>query len=168
MEQTLRQQASSPRQANHGVGAVTRRRIEFVELEHLTTWELQGDAFGLTPERGWVWLQKLCIWVLRKLGCFYNKPEVEIKRHIIAPDDFMERFFKQSNALEDLRMRPAAILVGAEDYRDLMQSSLANEAFSFPARYGHGGQICGLEVIVLPTIRGMVVLPELNSVRRAA
>lgn len=144
------------------------RPIEFVELRETTVWHLHEDAFSLKPENGWVWLQRLCFWVLRKLRCYYNEPSVEVTRHVVSPDDFMERFFQQCDALDVLRSRPEAILMGAEDYRDLMHSPLACEAFSFDAQYNSPGRIHGVTVIVLPTVRGMAVLPSLESVKKVA
>ena len=136
------------------------RVVEFVHLHEIRSpYELK-DTFEFRKDVSWHWLQKLCIFVLRKLGAFSIAESVTMERHTIDGDTFIHRLFKQQDILMQFNRKPTTLLIGAEDYAIMMNEVAATQAFQFGAEYGHSGKIMGLKVKVIPWMRGYVVMPE--------
>ena len=134
--------------------------VEFVTMtERLTRFD-NKEAFQLRTDRPAPWLQKACFWVLRRLRAFYIGETVTIERHAIDGRTFMDRLFKQREGIDSyFNMRPSRLLIGAEDYAELMREVVASQAFSFRAEYGYGREILGMTVEVIPWMRGVLVMP---------
>lgn len=150
------------------------QKIEFVTLkDKISVYEL-GDAYTFRKDRPWHWLQKLCLRTLRKLKAFHFNKTVSVERHEIDPQNFMERLWKQKAELHSyFDMRPTVLLIGAEDYAEMMQDRLVNQSISFKAEYWfqehrtgqwdpHGVSqkptILQMTVHVIPWMRGCVPL----------
>lgn len=101
-------------------------------------------------------------WALvRWLGgeCPYDT--VKVARFVIDGETFADRLFKQKRALFDRFGRePQTLLIGGEDYRDLMNSPDVRHAFSFSSQFNYDRQVYGLTVRVIPWMRGVVVMPR--------
>jgi hypothetical protein len=143
-----------------------RDTIEVIRQERITTVVEIKEAFEFRKDRPAHWLQKLCIWTLRKLGAFHHSEVVTFERHVIGKKGrrFMERLFEQRCNLRDAFNRePTRLLIGADDYAELMQEA-TREYFHFDAEYMRGGErypkVCGLRVEVIPWMRGVLVMPN--------
>ncbi len=106
-------------------------------------------------------------WLVRKLGGTCPFDTVEITRIPIDGSTFVQRLYEQQRALFDtFGPRPHTLLIGAEDYRDLMRSpDSGTHAFVFNAEVGWGDgrgyrTFHGLHVRVVPWLRGAVVMPD--------
>lgn len=106
-------------------------------------------------------------WLVRKLGGGCPFDTVKITRIPIDGPKFMQRLFEQKRALfETFGPEAHTLLIGAEDYRDLMSSPDSGpHAFGFDAEVawgnGRGGRtFYGLRVNVVPWLRGAVVMPR--------
>lgn len=83
------------------------------------------------------------------------------------PRDFMQTLYEQRRELMQMFNRePKRLLVGAEDFAQMMRHpDVGRQAFQFEAEYSMGGgaknrpRICGLEVEVIPWMRGILVMP---------
>ena len=141
--------------------------IEFVALTELRTPFNNTEAFQFRKDRPAQWLQKACFFVLRKLRAFYIGEAVTIERHTLDARTFMERLFKQQEGIERFfNRRPTTLLIGAEDYADLMHEAAATQMFSFRAEYGYGREVLGMTVQVIPWMRGCLVMPANAKLRR--
>ena len=142
--------------------------IEFVAMTEMRTRFDNTEAFQLRMDRLAPWLQKLCFCVLRKLGAFCVSEGVTIERHTLDARTFMERLFKQQEGLRQFfNMRPTKLLIGAEDYGELMREVVATtQMFSFRAEYGCGHEIFGMTVQVIPWMRGCLVMPDEKTLRK--
>lgn len=128
------------------------RRVPFV----------RKDAFALREDRGFVWLQKLAIFVLAKLGCQLVEDRVEVQRVVLDGRTFVERILKQRAELErHFNKRAVSLLIGAEDYADLMGSPEITQMLTFRAddAYMYRGEFMGLTVTIVPWMRGLLVMP---------
>lgn len=135
--------------------------IEFVKLTERRAKFDFVEAFQLRKDRPHVWLQKACFFILGKLRAHYVGESVAIERHVVNGATFMERLLKQRAELEGLfNRRPARLLIGAEDYAQMMREVVSSMPFSFSAEYGHRREILGLTVEVIPWMRGILVMPE--------
>jgi hypothetical protein len=139
---------------------VRKQHIEFVAIQPTTIRFDRPDAFALRLDQKWPWLQRVCIAILRKLGAYDIGETVKIERSTIDAPTFMERLFKQqSNITQFFNVRPTRLLIGSEDYAELMREAVTTGQFNFRAEYGIGREICGLKVEVVPWMRGVLVLP---------
>jgi len=144
-----------------------REFIDVVELRRVPTVREFKDAFEFCKDRPAHWLQKLCLWTLRKLGCYASLETVEVQRHHIGKNGkrFMDRLWQRRSAMQGtLDMDPTRLLIGSEEYAELMNEAVSNTAFDFNTEYykgnGPGRQptVMGLHVEVIPWMRGMLLL----------
>jgi hypothetical protein len=135
--------------------------IKYVPLE---------DQFKLCTERGHVWLQRMAIWVLRRLGCNAITIRVEATRVTVNTDHFMSNLIAQDRELVSMyHQRGDRLLLGNEEFHKLVNCDiLNNHPISFEAAYRHtvreGNEysIGGfkMKVTVIPWMKGMLVLPK--------
>jgi hypothetical protein len=144
-----------------------RERIDVVDFEmrRIPEVKVMQEAFELNPRRPAVWLQRICIWILRKLGCYAHFETVRIDRHYIGRrgNNFMERLWDRRKLIHgSFNHEPTRLLIGAEDYARMMQEEYSKTPFSFNAEYvmGKNGrpQIMGLHVEVIPWMDGILLL----------
>ncbi len=142
--------------------------VQFVTLvDKLTPFEYT-ESFEFRKDRPAHWLQKTCLFILRKLKAFHFGKTVSVERLEIDTKDFMERLWKQKSELHNyFNMRPTVLLIGSEDYAELMQSKTINQAVSFQVEYRFSSRnreeniksmILGMTVHVVPWMRGCVPL----------
>jgi hypothetical protein len=137
-----------------------KKTIEFVALRENRIRFDNTEAFQYRKDSPAPWLQKACFFVLRKLGAFYYDEKVTIERHTLDGKTFIDRLFKQQEGvIRFFNMRPTTLLIGAEDYAELMHELASTQRFSFHAEYGYGREILGLTVQVIPWMRGCLVMP---------
>lgn len=141
------------------------QRISFVETRRHINRVRREDVFCLKPASGWVWAQRICIWVLRKLNCQWYEEVESYTRHVIDTDDFIKNLSLQHKGILDHCHREAGrLLMGAEDFQDLMSSPLVSQQMQFMASYAyaeHGRrEIFGLEVTIIPWMKGILVMPR--------
>lgn len=136
---------------------VTRERM----IEHLQL----GNAFSYNEKKGWAWLQRLCFRFLRWRGCQHRQTVTTFTRRRIDPDRVVEALFEQKCAVKEMLGRGGeVVIIGTEDYAQMMRESVLGSPLCFSARYNHGAgghrTAMGLRVVVVPWISGMVVLPR--------
>jgi hypothetical protein len=140
---------------------VNREVIDVYELRSIPTVVALKDAFELREDRPARWLQRVCLWVLKKLGCYANKETVAIERHAVGwhGEKFMERLWARKKAIwGDFEMEPTRLLLGAADYEEMMKE-VCTGGFSFNAEWYRGNrEVMGLKVEVVPHMRGMLLL----------
>lgn len=136
-----------------------KQTIEFVEMMERRVRFDNTKAFQLRNDRPARWLQKVCFYILRKLRAFYIGESVIVERHTLDAKTFMERLFRQRDGIERFfNIRPTKLLIGAEDYAELMREVATMKMFSFRAEYGYGKEILGMTVQVIPWMRGCLVM----------
>ena len=119
------------------------------------------DAFEFRKDRPMHWLQKVCLFMLRKLGAYHIGETVVIERHEIDDEAFMRRIFEQKmNLYRFFDMEPKELLIGAEDYAEMMDETASSMSFQFHAEYWKDRRVLGLSVRVIPWMRGILVMPK--------
>ena len=125
-------------------------RIQFVNL--------QTSIIYFSPK----WWDKPRWWLVRLLGgeCPYDT--VKVTTIPIDGKTFAERLFKQKRALmETFRREPTTLLIGAEDYAELMNCPIINQQFRVSSSFNYGKyEVYDLTVEVIPWMRGMMVMPK--------
>ena len=138
--------------------------IHFVELQRASMTVVRDDIFCLQPKRGWLWAQKLALWMLRKLGCQWNESVVKYERHVIDPGKFLDVLQRQQRGLLDHCHHQARhLLIGSDDFAELMCSDVLRHHHQFIAEYRHSdgvrGTMFGLKVTIVPWMTGFLVMP---------
>ena len=108
------------------------------------------------------WLDGLRWRLVKLLGGANPLETIRITRVPVHGKTFMDRLYAQKRHMYDFFncREVQTLLIGAEDYEELMHSPEITQALTFSASYYHGQQvICGLTVKVIPWMRGMVVMP---------
>ena len=73
----------------------------------------------------------------------------------------MERLFQQKYEITKFfNMESKVLLIGAEDYAELMHEVASTQIFSFKSEYGYGEKILGMKIKVIPWMRGCLVMPS--------
>lgn len=126
--------------------------------------------FELRPELGYVWLQKLAIWTLRKLQCFVETEEVQttsIKMLTIDRGDLFEKLMRHCQSVkahvdagEEL-----VLVIGEREMREIIgEAAPGTTAWSCLAEYHHSTfgsrKLLGLPVIVVPWMTGFAAIPN--------
>lgn len=145
-----------------------RDTVEFVHIDRIPVVKELRDVFEFRPDRPAYWLQWLCLWTLRKLGCYAQLETTKIERHVVGKkgEKFMHYLLSQQRSLtEFLNREPERLLIGAEDFANIMnEPNVGTYHWAFDAQYykGNGSgkpTICGLRVEVVPWMRGLLVMP---------
>lgn len=150
--------------------------VTFIALEDKVTCADLEDAYAFRKDRPAHWLQKICFYILKKLKAYHFKKTISVERHEINAKDFMERLFIQRRELQSyFNIRPTVLLIGAEDYKEMMGDKLVAQAISFKADYWlqenrtgdwnpHGVSrrptLLGITVHVIPWMRGCLLLTD--------
>jgi len=142
-----------------------RQRIQFVNWQR-DTYEVEvKDAYEYRPNGRLPWLQRIIFWIACKLGAYHLSERVEVHAVEFSPETFMEAlYFQRRSLFEHFNREPKYLLIGSEDFDELMHTAVKDNLFSFDARYycgtRSGPEIMGLKVCVVPWMKGCVVLPE--------
>jgi hypothetical protein len=122
------------------------------------------NTYQLRKDRDWLWVQKLAIWVLRKLGCFAIQEDAIITRHRFDGNTLLEAIMAQHSEVMNIYHRHGErLLIGFEEFRDLLGTEM-REPRSFAMQYRwhekNGYTVCGLKVTVIPWMKGILVVPR--------
>jgi hypothetical protein len=138
---------------------------EFVLSEKLSQVPLE-HFYGVNPRGRWVWLQSLCVRVLKNLGCIAVLNRIDTVKHTIDCQKILDRVWEQKQGVHSFFRTgsPCAVLMGPDEFRECcLDSHQPVGVFDFPVRfrgeYGGRPTVFGLKIIVVPWISGVVILP---------
>lgn len=138
-----------------------KQQVQFVERRRHTEFIVLKDRWEFNPKGRFQALQR---WAWRFLQWRRSLRQAvderaTFTRHVIDSTDVLRRLLKQRKGLFDYGHEPRELLIGAEDFAELMGSVPFESAAMFRAEYGREQQIMGLTIRVVPWMRGMVVMP---------
>jgi hypothetical protein len=138
-------------------------KIDFIKTSETLRWIVLEDAWSLRKDFRWKWQARLANWLIRRIGVFAREPTVDIERIIIDPPAIMQRLFEQQAAMLDMNREPKRMLIGSEDFAELMHQPEIRHYFTVDCdyyKYGSDGRrIMGLTIEVIPWMRGILVMP---------
>jgi hypothetical protein len=107
---------------------------------------------------------RLLRWIFRKYGKVYNEPKVTIERMLIDKGDIIERLIRQQRAIFEVRHEPKRVLMGSEDFAELMNRKDTMQFVTIPNieyRVGRDGgyKVMNLELTIIPWMKGVLVMP---------
>ena len=136
--------------------------VEFIEQNSVTEMMLMPDAFKFNPKGRAQWLQRLAWKFLHKQGAMKQayEPTIRIVRHTIDANKFLDRILKQNIALlEGFNKQGHTLLIGTEDYYKLMEELPIHQCLNFKSEFRNFDKVFGLNVKVIPWMRGILVMP---------
>lgn len=149
--------------------------VDVVRWEATPRYKELEDIFKFREDRRAKWLQRLCCWTLKKLGCFASVETIEYRRHVFGYDGevFMKRFWQRyDNVAENFHFIPKRLLIGSAEYAQMMSEDVSRDLFEFMALFQVRNKALGpgiadrvriedrVVVSVVPWMRGMLLLPE--------
>ena len=138
-------------------------RIEFIDTKEVRVPITIKDQFEFRKDRKHPWLQKMLFRLLAKLGCYVNSETVTFERHTVDTGNFAENLFLQERGLMSLyHARGKILLIGPDDFREITGNPEIRHMFEFSSNYHWDGGIHGMRIKVIPWMKGMLVIPELN------
>lgn len=138
--------------------------VQFIKTSESLRWIILEDAWSVRKDFRWAWQTKLAHWLFRKIGDNARAPSVEVQRIVIDPADVMQKILAQRGAMIDMNREPRRLLIGADDFAEMMKTARPPEAFEIMGEYykgdGRGGRrVYGLQIEIIPWMRGVLVMP---------
>lgn len=137
-------------------------RIQFVETRESRVLVPLPDAWEVKKFKC-KWMSLAVRWIFSALGDSARKEDIAYTYHVIDPDSFMQSLFDQHRALLRMHYKPSRVLIGSEDFAKLMNTKEVRERRQFIAEYessdGRNRTIHGLQVQIIPWMRGILVMP---------
>lgn len=131
-----------------------------------TPFELK-DRFRYRPDRGWLLVQRLCFWILDKLGCYAIDHKVEFRSVRIEGDKLLQGLMRQQeNLIQHYHVHGERVLVGSKQFCEIMNDEYLNQPINFEVPYwvteGRGDKytLAGMKVSVIPWMEGILVMPK--------
>jgi hypothetical protein len=138
-------------------------KIDFIKTSESLRWIILEDAWSVRKDFRWKWQARLAGWLMRRIGVNAREPTVDIERILIDPPDIMQKLFEQREAMLDMDREPKRLLIGSDDFSELMHLPEMRHHFTIDCEYykvsRDGRKVMGLTIEVIPWMRGILVMP---------
>jgi hypothetical protein len=136
--------------------------VQFIETTERRSLVPAPGRYEFKPSGRFQSLQRLAWRFLAWRGAVPQARDETITytRHAIDTANVVERLYRTREGLFAYGREPAEILIGSEDFAELMCAPEIRTAMSFHAEYHQGKRLLGLTVRVIPWMRGMLVMPK--------
>lgn len=149
---------------------MSEQKVQTFLICRKTTTAIDKDAFQFSKNAGWLWLQRLCFFALRKIGAYRQHTVEFIQRTPQQNNNLIKMLFEQQRVVRDMleRQRKFRVYVGPdEQYRlhELVQMNGGVVQLDTRLPVGNPGawsgiRIFGISVTVIPWMSGCLVVPE--------
>ena len=142
------------------------QHIEFEQTIPQVKVTHSDTLFQLCKHKKHVWLQRIAIGILGKLGCNASIERASYRRQVFSPNDFISGILEQHREVLGLipRVGKCKILIGAVDFEEATGAESVRSMLSFDceARIGQGSHVSirGMRVTVIPWMKGVLVMPS--------
>ena len=155
--------------------------FEFYTHENVKSYiEPAGVYFDIPKEPGLMGLKhpiadvvsRACVWTLKKFGVLkqYRRIEDTVERHTVHESDcnnLTDFVMQQLREVRRWPARTAQLYIGPDEFNELMHVQM-KETFDFrisrPITNGRETMMFGLEVHVIPWMKGALVIPATENV----
>ena len=144
-----------------------RDTVEHVNMRETRRLLVLNDTFQFTANKKYHRTQRILFWILRKIGCYAQVQEISLESVRFDKKDFVERLHEMRRGILNLyREEGKYLLIGGEACHELT-GYLASSKFSFSCQanfYKDNGrmEVVGLNIVVIPWMEGMLVVPDLG------
>ena len=123
-------------------------------LEEVHTREQLSDVYQFRSDRGFLALQKLCFWVLRKIGAFGWTDKTASKSYAFDPAELAYNLREQYKlAMHIYDREDCEILMGPKEFAELAHTGMIDQITVLPTMYE-------LKITIIPWMAGLLVVPE--------
>lgn len=122
----------------------------------------QPDLYQYRPQAGWRWVQRVCFWLLAKIGAYATTMCKSAEIHIDGAKLSVGLVSRHLSEVRHMGFTPSRLLIGAEDYAELMGDKAVQQALRFHSPLdirSRDFQIFGIDVTIVPWMRGLLVVP---------
>lgn len=142
--------------------------IETYLPKRIVQLEAVEGAYTFNPRRRLHWLQKICLFVLERLGCQQYRTEEDIQMVRIDLRDIARTLVKSKHAMMDVyRMRAKYVVLGQRQMMDLRVEELGPAIINMPGDFGKKFKPSfdhQLNLITIPWLDdGILALPDLDQ-----
>lgn len=139
------------------------QRVEFVTYNESVSSVPRYDRFEYNPANGWVLLQCIIFWVLRKIKCHAWDKIVNVEHHVLKTDSLMEGVYAQrKELLSNYHYAGFCLLMGHRQFQELANDprSLGRITISTTGGYYHEGLPQQMRIFIVPWMDGYLVVPR--------
>lgn len=137
------------------------KTITFLKSKPFTQTVELDKIFSFRKDRKYHWIQKACFWILDKIDCKHVIKKDSVKYETVNIGNIFHQL--QENIAEihkNYNVKPGKLFIGREEYYELIKMACPSMMFSVVNQTNPDRNLFGLEVTVVPWMKGMVVLPE--------
>ena len=131
--------------------------VMYVHVKEKITPTVLQDTYAFNKAKKYHWLQRLCLAVLKRLGCYAVTKTVTHDRVRVDKNVLVDHIFRQRTDMSEYMSKGGYVLIGAEDFAELMKTMCVDSPIQFDL---HRPYIAGMRIIVLPWMRGTIVVPK--------
>jgi len=150
--------------------------VEFVFYKPLPISTIMTDAYQYKPEVGYAWLQRIIFKFLTRIKAFAVREDLNYKRVIFKKGDLLEKLLEQKYMIRDIIDKNVSqVLIGKKEFFELLHIAHdKHPGFITPMSMTLSGSLrggeekvmmFGFEMVVIPWMEGMVVLPPKDSIK---
>jgi hypothetical protein len=139
--------------------------IAFIDRNEIRESVISKNKYWYNELMGHKIVQKICFWVLGKIGCNALDETISIERTKINTDEFMLKLLEEgSDVLYNYHHRGEYLLLGPDDFNRLMDVNYkSGQMFHFNSQYHYGREMFGMKIVVIPWMSGIMVVPKLKQ-----
>ena len=137
--------------------------IQFYQTDTVREYVELADQYQLRADRKMLWLQRICFWVLKKIGARAVRTDLLIKKNTIDIKNLFDLVLRQQYELYGKYLLESRhLLVGYDEYSKFMDGTLNSHfAFEVPKhQLNNGLVVSGMRVTLVPWMSGVLVLPK--------
>ena len=149
-----------------------RDTVDFVEILPAQQIFTFASVFSLRPDRGYLWLQRICFRILRAIGAFHQTESVTYQRTVVSRRATMDAILRMKDVLAQLGNGGETLLVGPEEFKQITNSTPPQiRPFAFDLEYLRHAPpapdgtprrptVLGMRICIIPWMKGMIVVPR--------
>lgn len=126
------------------------------------------DTYKFDSSKKYLWLQKVCIKILAKLGCHGESFHEIVKTHVINKSNLIEKLNEANRLICSKNKTPTTLLIGPEEFAELMQQDPIHNLLKFDIKYpcmeNKNGvtdrYMMGMRVVIVPWMKGILPLTK--------
>lgn len=135
--------------------------VNFVAMERVPQLVEHADCFSINTSRKHLWLQKACIWVLRKLGCNHFSTHETIRYYKMDVKSVVRAISAQyGHLMQHYDHKPTIIYMGKDQYEEFISGPEVRGRMSFdnslngmfPFQYN------GMKIVLVTWMDGVILV----------
>jgi len=150
--------------------------VQFVRIVREQKISFSPTKFQFCVNRKHHWLQKLALWILRKLDCYASLSEEFVHYDVVNTKSLMDNLIRQRQEIVNFyhHRDGELLLCGPGEFQELCGLKMDHPLsislmymWSEPKRDKRGNYLdhpqytrCGLKIVVIPWMKGWLVLPK--------